>query len=500
MAGGVVKSIDDIAELLLKSGSHADEIAKATRALHSLPGLGEALASSNANSIDDFIRRGLTSADEAVSGAFKSEGLQNALRQAAEKTRDTLRRQSQFSEAFTRAGKDADVDALSQRFGLDEDNPLVKTAREAVAQRRAGAPFKAAADNGTQNASSGAKQLSDIEVDMLRHSQTFNFQAKTYARLRQLAKNAGIFEKPLIIGAEGFRYASSSVGIVATIGTGLVGAHVLSGGKTTEGLAKASYQVAESSAEALKDISPELAKALRDMAPMMGEAMLDVMAAPVEMAEIYVSEANKRYNLGMDEKKIRMASNVLTGNFINAALESQNLAIKKEDLQRIIHEADQAPNKKKYIVEQLSRATGKTEAEITGIIDAVPSVTDTRNMNAEQAKAAVEKATASARERIGGAMDRAKQGADELKRLHDLSGDSLTAEFNKVVQEKNLSLFSSVDMFFATVADWIGNPMNIGDHFKRSVIVKETISQFGDRFGITRDREGPSLEAAPAPA
>ncbi len=84
----------------------------------------------------------------------------------------------------------------------------------------------------------------------------------------------------------------------------------------------------------------------------------------------------------------------------------------------------------------------------------------------------------------------------EVSRIDSLHGEGLSAEFNRVVQENNLGMFSNVKMFFATVFSKLGNIGGLGDHFKRAVVMDATISQFGDEFDMAgvANRVRPDLD------
>jgi uncharacterized protein YjaG (DUF416 family) len=67
--------------------------------------------------------------------------------------------------------------------------------------------------------------------------------------------------------------------------------------------------------------------------------------------------------------------------------------------------------------------------------------------------------------------------AAEISRINDLNGEGLVSEFNAVVKEDNLNMFSSPDMFMETIFDFLGFG-SMSNHFKRAVIMESAISDF----------------------
>lgn len=506
---GALRYTDDILRLF----RGADDIADARSVLQRMGGdLDGALRSTDPNVLDDLIRRGADSSDPQVARLFRTNGVRDVL----ENTRKRNIFQTEFETAL-QGRTPVDVRQLMTKHGLTAEDPMVKAAQDIVAARSA---------RGSRQTTEG---LTTRERDMLRHQQTFNFSAGTYARLRSWADNAGIMRKPLLITAEGLRYSHATIGLLGTAAVGTYIAHATSGGESTEWLAQASYSAIETSADAVRNISPELADALMQMAPQVGDLALAFISAPIEMAEIYVQEANRRYDLGMDETKIRMTSQALSGHWVGVALESQGIHIGREEISRVIHDAEAAPDKKAYIVGEISRLSGRGREEINRIIGQSPSVVDTRNMTAEQIaemerqirdgatvtpggpvvaaggtstadaiRRRVQQGRDAARDLVGQASDHAQ----ELNRLRSLSGEGLTAKFNEVVDKKGLNMWNTPTLMLVGLLDFLGNPFGWGDMLKRNIVISETVSQFGDRFNVLRQRD-PQLgldQAGPAPA
>lgn len=503
MAGALGRYSDDI----LKLFRSADDIASVRTVLQHMGGdIETAIKSSDPGAIDDLIRRGADSSDEQVARLFRQGGLREVL--------DNSRKRHLFDTEFDtlfqaqiRGGQRVNIDELRVKHGLDANDATVKAAQRIQEVR-----------GGPGAASQGG--LSARERDMLRHQQTFNFSAGAYARLRNWAENAGVMRKPLLITAEGYRYATSSIGLIGTAAVGAYVAHATTGGQSTEWLAQASYSAIETSADVVRNVSPELADAMMKMAPDAADLAMAFISAPIEMAEIYVQEANRRYNLGMDENKIRMTSQALSGHWVSAALESQGIHIGREEISRVIHDAESAPDKKAYIIGEISRLSGRGSEEINRIIGQSPNVVDTRGMTPEQiadlerraretAAGVTSGASAQAlRERVQRGRDSARElvnhtaeQAQELARLRNLSGDGLSSEFNKVVDQKGLNMLNTPSLILVHLLDFLGNPFGWGDMIKRNIVISETISQFGDRFNVLRQNDPQlHLDAGPAPS
>lgn len=506
MAGALGKYSDD----LIRVFRSADEVADVRAVLQNMSSeIDAALRSSDPKAVDDMIRRGIDSGDEQVARVFGNDAFKTTLNRSRQ--RNVF--QTEFETAMQGRGP-VDVQQLMTKHGLTADDPMVKAAQDIVTAR------------GARGASQTAEGLSQRERDMLRHQQTFNFSAGAYARLRNFAENAGVMRKPLLITAEGYRYATSSIGLIGTAAVGAYVAHASTGGASTEWLAQASYSSIEASADVVRNVSPELADAMMKMAPEVGDLALAFISAPIEMAEIYVQEANRRYNLGMDETKIRMTSQALSGHWVGAALESQGIHIGREEISRVIHDAEAAPDKKAYIVGEISRLSGRGREEIDRIIGQSPNVVDMRNMTPEQIaemeqqirdgvsgapagpvaagtttadaiRRRVQQGRDAARDLVGQASDHAQ----ELNRLRSLSGEGLTAKFNEVVEQKGLNIMNTPTMLLVHLLDFLGNPFGWGDALKRNIVISETVSQFGDRFNVLRQNNPQlNLDHAPAPA
>jgi hypothetical protein len=70
----------------------------------------------------------------------------------------------------------------------------------------------------------------------------------------------------------------------------------------------------------------------------------------------------------------------------------------------------------------------------------------------------------------GAPQERETVQALSITEAGSLSGDKLSEAFNKIVSENNLGMFSSISMFFAKAADFLGFD-TVADYFKRAVVV-----------------------------
>jgi hypothetical protein len=103
-------------------------------------------------------------------------------------------------------------------------------------------------------------------------------------------------------------------------------------------------------------------------------------------------------------------------------------------------------------------------------------------------------------QRLQDAFSGVSRKAQEMVRLKNLSGSALSEEFNNVVEQKSLSLFSSFNMFAAKVLDWIGLD-SFANHFKRQVIINSMVDDFTNAArGTGNEEETPQASAPQASA
>lgn len=81
-----------------------------------------------------------------------------------------------------------------------------------------------------------------------------------------------------------------------------------------------------------------------------------------------------------------------------------------------------------------------------------------------------------------------------VARIQSLQGSELSSEFNAVVQEENLNIFSSVEMFLAKALDFVGLD-KLSDHFKRAIVIDSMVSEFTEVAGSTLE----TVAATPKP-
>ncbi|MBK9585094.1 MAG: hypothetical protein KA099_11125 [Alphaproteobacteria bacterium] len=506
MAGAVLKYIDDVADLI-KGAKGADEVIKYRRVLNEMNAeLAEVITrGGDSQAVDRFIREAIESGDEVKATLFRMPEVQNSLRLS----RSRALFKADFDQART-AQRPVNIEELRVKHGLEARDGEFLAAKVTLEQGG----------------------LSTRQRYMMEHQHTFDFAAKNYARLRELSDNAGVMKVPLWLTAQGFRFATSSVGLITTVaGTGYL-AHAASGGWTTEKVAEATYASLEASARAVKDISPELADALMKAAPGAADLALAFVQAPIEMAEIYVKEGNRRYNWGWDERKIGMTSQALSGHWVGVALASQNINLDPREITRIMGEAQSKPQGQRtdFIVGEVSRISGRSREDIHKFIGQKPQVIDTTGMTPQQvaelertngagqngtlpgaaavaatpgvidrARAALGRRTEVLRDAVHGTVDQ----ASEVVRIGRLSGSGLVAEFNKVADEKGLSWFSSPQMFMIKLMDSIGfDFFGLNNMLKKQVLLDNVKTQFGDQFGVLA-RNGQNLNldnTAPAPS
>jgi hypothetical protein len=88
----------------------------------------------------------------------------------------------------------------------------------------------------------------------------------------------------------------------------------------------------------------------------------------------------------------------------------------------------------------------------------------------------------------------AARRAEEISRVNALSGEGLSAEFNNIVAEDSLGMFSSMNMFLASVFDAIGIDF-IADHFKRQIVMDSAMDDFNSAVqNITNTVSSPEAD------
>jgi hypothetical protein len=90
----------------------------------------------------------------------------------------------------------------------------------------------------------------------------------------------------------------------------------------------------------------------------------------------------------------------------------------------------------------------------------------------------------------------ANRRVENLARVRNLEGASLSQEFNQVVENEGLTIFSSVNMFVATVLDFIGLE-GLANHFKRAVIMDNIVDDFNAAAAGPQQDTAPEAAVAP---
>lgn len=266
------------------------------------------------------------------------------------------------------------------------------------------------------------------------------------------------------------------VPVAGTGMVGVVGADVLTDGESTRSLTRLMNDVAAWTADAVEESMPEAAKLLREMGPDAAKLTLKVMAAPVGTAAHVIDETAKYHGINLPVEQAEALAQMIGGSPLMAALTASGHEVKPEEMITMYQEARESGDPVAYIRQDLQKRFHLTDAQV-----------------AEYERQAEEIKT-SARQ----AQEHMEKVGSDLLRLNRISGTRLSDKFNSVVAENHLTMFSSFNMFLATVCDWIGLD-KIAEQFKRAVVVDATISQYGDKFELLKDgKRDPAAQYSPA--
>jgi len=300
-------------------------------------------------------------------------------------------------------------------------------------------------------------------------SASTGFRHLSYGVLRSSAD--WFMEKGILgqVAGGGLRVAAGTVRwgvpVLGTALVGVVGANYMSGGDTTRAIADAANGTLDWTANQLQATSPETAAFLRQLGPDAGEFLLQVMSQPVDTASQFIQQTARYRGLTLSEEQANSLAQFLNGNPLMAALTAGGYNVDPQEMIRIYRESTSQADPAAYVQRTLQQRLGLTDAQMAEYVQRGEEL----------------------RSGAGQMVERLRGYQRELGRMQSLAGEGLTTEFNRVVQNNNLNLFSSVSMFLATVLDFLGLN-SLADHFKRSVVVDATISQFGDRFNLTGAR------------
>lgn len=503
MAGGF-RYTDDILRLF----RNADDVADVRAVLQRMSGdLDGALRSSDPNALDDLIRRSADSSDAQVSRLFRTSGVRDVL--------ETSRNRHLFDVELgqlTSDGSRIDFQRLASKHKIQQDDPVFKAGQRIVE-----------AHNRELETAARLRRLEERDV--------LNFTGGFNRLLHRVGNKAGPFKGVIIGSGQTLLYSTAIIGAAGTAVTVGGLAHLASDGESTRAVTRLLENTVTGLYDAVKGISPEFADWLKEKSPDATRLVYTAMTLQTDMLVTSLRELNGRHNLGINDRDLESVAHVMEGNFVLGALRQAGVDIQADDVERVVRESVNSPDRKAYIAAELSRMSGRSQSELLEAM-ASPEVFDATNMTPEQIREMFGQttelpagapgvspggvaATAGAPtviERLTGAARRARERtsevsrmtvdqATELSQLRNLSGEGLSAKFNEVVEQKGLNIMNTPTMLLVHLLDFLGNPFGWGDSLKRSIVISETVSQFGDRFGVMRQRD-PQLnldQAAPAP-
>lgn len=509
MGGAVGRYIDDVFKIL-EEGGHAAIAARATRTLEGMSGeIANVLTDSNPHAVDEFISRSIRSADEMESMLFKMESVQTALRTSRSRT---LFR-TEFDEAM-HAGGAVDVEALRVKYGLETDDAVIRASKQIVERRAA----ESAATTATRQAENVEERIRRLE-----QRDVLNFPGLVNRMVHKVANRAGPFRGVIIYTGKGVLYSTAIMGLGGTALTAVGIAHLATGGESTRGLTHFVEDAAVGLYHGVKEIAPGLADLLKEKSPEITHLLFTAATLQTEVLTTSLREVNARHSLGINDTDLESIAHVMEGDWVMGALREAGVDVKGEDIERIMRDSINAPDRKAYIAEQLSRTTGHSQEDILNAL-ASPEVIDASNATPEEIESAFGQTTEvnpgggsdtslSALQRARAALQRRRQQVGDLARttvdeatdavgIARLSGAGLSQEFNRVVDQKNLHWYSSPTMFVIGLLDFLHLDLfGLKDMLKRQVLLDNVKTQFGDRFNVLgRDGTHLDLDHAPSPA
>lgn len=504
---GALRYTDDILRLF----RGADDLADARSVLQRMGGdLDGALRSTDPNVLDDLIRRGADSSDPQISRLFRTNGVRDVL----ETTRNRHLFDTELGQ-LTKDGSRIDFQRLATKHKIQQDDPVYRAGQRIVE-----------AHNRELETAARLRRLEERDV--------LNFTGGFNRLLHRVGNKAGPFKGVIIGSGQTLLYSTAIIGAAGTAVTVGGLAHLASDGESTRAVTRLLENTVTGLYDAVKGISPEFADWLKEKSPDATRLVYTAMTLQTDMLVTSLRELNGRHNLGINDRDLESVAHVMEGNFVLGALRQAGVDIQADDVERIVRDSVNAPDRKAYIAGELSRMTGRSQDELLEAM-ASPEVFDATNMTPEQIRemfgqttelpagtpgaatgpgaVAAAGATPTIVERLTGAARRARERtsdvtrmtvdqATELSQLRNLSGEGLSAKFNEVVEQKGLNIMNTPTMLLVHLLDFLGNPFGWGDSLKRSIVISETVSQFGDRFNVLRQRD-PQLgldQAGPAPA
>lgn len=516
MAGGAARYLDNLIKGLRSAGDP-----EAVRALVNgiYSELDTALKSSDSGQLESIIRRLAEDGSDEHRALFNNAEFVSGLR--------SVRSRYQFQNAFetaVRSNSPVDIEQLRRTHGLAADDPSVKVAQDYVAAR---------SSSGTLE-----ERLARVERDS-RSLNAFNWIGR-YNRAvnRAVEATPGVLKPAVWIAGKAPMGAVVLIGAGGTVMVAGGAAHLATGGDSTRAAARFASDTLTNAYHVLKDVAPDLAEWLKQRSPDMTRLAFTMATLDVSMTRAALEELDQKHNIGIGGNSGLIAE-VAVGSPIMAAYEHvTGVKISGDDLERIMRGMVNETDKRAYVARELSRMTGRSESQFAEVL-ASPDIADVSHMTPQQilerfgqtstvpstvspdaaaapstvspdaagaaatptlidrARNALQRRTAQVR----GAAENTVEQAAETVRIGRLSGSALNEEFKRVAESKNLSWFSSPQMFFIKLMDEIGfDFFGLNNMLKKQVLLDNVKTQFGDQFGILRQRDPAlNLDVAPAP-
>ena len=507
---GSIRYLDDFMRFL----KNADEIAAFRGVLtHMADDIDSAVKAADNSALDDLIRRGAESGDAQVARVFGNDAFQATLR----RTRSRHLFDNEFTTAAAGTGK-IDLQALIAKHGLDENDEIVKVAREYLDAHPARRAVSLEDEVRAMREQLAEQSRRTDQLNSLNWTGRFN------RMVHNVADRAGPFKGVVLVGGKGLLYSTAVIGLGGTALTVAGVSHLATGGESTRALTRLADDTATGLYHTLKDSYPEFAELLKEKSPEITRFMFTAATLDTQMITASLRELNSRHNTGVSDDDLSALAHVIEGDIVMGAFRKvTGVEVQGADVERIMRGAMNEPDKKAYIAREFARLSGRAESEFAAAL-ASPEMFDITGMTPEQiaerfgqtneistggdtsmntARSALERGQDALRRRTEQAREFTQRSIDqaaEAVRIGRLSGEGLSSEFNRVVDEKKLSWFSSPTMFMIKLMDFIGfDFFGLNDMLKKQVLIDNVKTQFGDRFGVL-NRGGANLDLDHAPA
>jgi hypothetical protein len=496
---GVAHGSDDIAEFVAKNG---DEIAEALR---------------SGRNVDDIMR----TAPEAL----KTNTL---FMRTMAKVGENIKHLDEIEKGLISGRRLDSADDLLKKLGLEGGDDATRAARNAikasVAEFNEQAARVAGLAGDTQNLRNQSRRSfrqnfregrADASVLGAR-----NWLAGMNNALKELVKDTnflgpvGRYGLAPMLSVTGFGIRHSC--LLGTAVTGVVLAHIATGGVSTKGLAYAANAGADGLANLVQAVSPAAAQFIRDAAPDIARGALELAQAPFDAVKTFVTTTAAYRNIKLDENSINAAAYAITGHPMHTLLASQGIEADPIKLGQIIAESQKQPDPQAYLREQLAKELNMSKERVAEVMRRTAE--DAQKLAQEnldpETLATIEAAKEKGKAVLDNTAERTRSAFGRLK-VGELDDQGVTNLFNRVSSNTDMlgmgmmgkivfgvmgflsSLFGGVALqkFALNMFDVEGRVNRMVEAGKNN----ELAAAFGDRFSAitgpaTRTAQGPTTQ------